>query len=116
MQPVAASNSPRSPLGRHHRLERHRNPEIESEADQRADKSRRRDADDRDLDMVERHTASDNARIAAETPLPEAMANDGDRGGFPLFLGTQGAPQRRAHPERVEIISRYHQAPDRLAL
>src|SRR5262245_21587082 len=116
MQAVAAPNSLRGPPGRRLQLQRHWDPKVESESDQRADKPRRRDADDRDLDLIERHTASDDGRVAPEAPLPETVADDGDRRGVPLVIGPQPAPKSSAHTEHVEVIARHHQAPDRLAL
>src|SRR5262249_24545478 len=87
MQAVAAPNYLRGVLGSHPRLQRHWNPKVESESDQRADKPRRRDADDRDLDVIERHAASDDGRAAPEAPLPIAVADYCDGRGVPLIIG-----------------------------
>ena len=58
------------------RSERHR--DVERATDLRAVELRRRDTDDRHGLTLDEQRSPDDVGIAAETPLPQAIAEDGD--------------------------------------
>ncbi len=72
----------------------------------RAEERRRRHADDRERDTVERERPADDAGFTAETPLPERVADDGHgavRSAAALIVGgAEGAAEHRRHAEHVE--------------
>ena len=63
----------------HDRLHHHRHVERPRAADLRPGESGRRDADDREDVAVEADLAADDVRLAAETCLPELVADDRHR-------------------------------------
>ena len=63
-----------------------RNPDaIGAGERERAFETRRRDADDRERHVVQRHRLADDVRVGAELPRPEAVAQDGDGAGAGLM-------------------------------
>ena len=69
-------------------------------------KPARRDADDRERRPVERQRLADDRGIGAEAPLPEAMADDGDRRRTATSSsGRNAAAERRLRAEQREIVA-----------
>ena len=67
----------------------------------------RRDADDGELDGVDRQAAADERRIeAGVAPSVVADDDDGHTGRRLLFLDREGAAGRQWHGERVEVVAR----------
>ena len=86
--------------GRSHGPHRERRPDIGRLADRFAEEFGRCDSDDGEDHSFEGKCASDHARVLAETALPVAVADDGDR--LPrrksILVGTEGAPGGRRNP------------------
>jgi hypothetical protein len=77
-------------------------------ADFRPEKLRRCDADNRHRHSFDNDRSADGTSIAAETPLPEAMADDGHAAlgfGQPVFVGSEGTSDERHHAEFVEEVA-----------
>ena len=70
-------------------------------------KGRRGDAHDREGVAVELEQVPDDTRISSEPALPVAVVEHGHRArvGLMVVLGTQGAADRRPHPEDVEEVA-----------
>jgi hypothetical protein len=65
---------------------------------------------------VETDVAADDARVAAEDSLPEAVAEHGIRvGPFRLVVGgVEESPRGRRHTENVEVVAAHHGHGDEL--
>src|ERR1022692_633061 len=67
----------------------------------------RHDPDDGLRDAVHNHLAAEHARVAAEAPLPEAVADDHHRvTALLVFLGRKCAPEARLGCQQVEKVGR----------
>ena len=83
-------------------VERERHPHLG-----RAEKPERgrQDAGHRALFAVHGEIAADRARVAAEFPLPQRVAQQGHaRGAGAVVVRHEAAPQRRRHPQQLEEI------------
>ena len=77
----------------------------------------RHDADHREAAVVERHLLIEDAGVAAEAPLPERVAEHGDRlrARLVFVIGEEAAPQG-IDAQRLEQLSRHHAAGQPLGL
>src|ERR1039457_6013092 len=67
----------------------------------------RHDPDDGLRDAVHNHLAAEHERVAAEAPLPEAVADDHHRvTALLVFLGRKCAPEARLGCQQVEKVGR----------
>ena len=66
--------------------------------------SRRRDADDGERSIAERHCAADRAGGAAEPALPVSIANHGDRWIQSLVADGHQPSGRRRHSQHLEVV------------
>ena len=101
----------RRPLhaGEHQALRhRHRDPEITGHARHRSAESVRRDADHGVCHARDGHRFTDDAFAAAKLLLPQAVAEDDDRGTARgrCFLWEKSPTAADADPEQVEVICR----------
>ena len=80
-----------------------RDRQIERLADLEAPERRRRDADDRDWDVVDQQRLANNIRRAAKPTPPECVADHPDRSAArPIVIVRQHASQRGADAQRPE--------------
>src|SRR5262245_60131139 len=97
------------------RLKGHRRPEFLFTS--REPEMRGHHADDRVRMIIERQVLPNNASVAAESPLPQAMTeHDYALGLGAVFLLREDAPQRRGDAERREQAGRNALALDPLGL
>ena len=89
------------------RLDAERHHDVDGAADFDAKELGRHYAHDRDRHAVDRHPRADHARGAVESPLPQAIADDGDRAvrsaARPIVGFRERAAEQRRHAERREI-------------
>ena len=102
----------------HERLHRHRHVDVVRRPRLRSVEARRRDAHYRERLAVQQQLPSGDLRVAREAALPQRVTDDRDRvpAGRRVLLRQEGAPARRAHPERVEVVARDDQAGDHVGL
>ena len=68
---------------------------------------------------VDPYRAANHAGVGAETPLPEAVADDGNRIAallIAVLLGREEPAGRRLYAQYGKIVSRYEFAPDALRM
>src|ERR1700677_2861048 len=66
---------------------------------------RRHDADHQVIHVVQPYGGADDVAVAAESPLPEAMAEDHfTLAARLIFAGAERAAERRLHAEHIEEI------------
>ena len=102
-------------LRRHHQG----NPGFEDQSRQGAAKLRRGDADDGQLLAIHADSGADHAGVGAETPLPEAVADDGNRIAallIAVLLGREESAGSGFYSQHGKIVSRYEFAPDPLGM
>ena len=98
-------------LRRHHQ----RNPGFERQPRHAAAKLRRSHADHRQLLPVHAQCAADRARVAAESPLPKAVADHGHRIAallIAVLLGREEPSGGWLHAQHGKVVSGYQFAPD----
>jgi hypothetical protein len=102
------------------RLVADRDRDVEGTTDFRAEEVGRRDADDRERDALDGERVPDRVSRAAETALPEAVADHRHRAVGPAAADIVGRRQRAAEhgrdAERVEHPAARPQAVDKLCL
>ena len=98
----------------HQRLHHHRDIDITRPARLDPIEASGGHADDGEAPAVERELFSDHVRIAAETPLPQAVADDGDRvcARRPVLVRQEGTAKRGADAEQIKVVARDNQTAD----
>src|SRR5262249_54576744 len=109
LQPIRAT---RRDLFRHH----HRRVYFRLEEHHRSTEPFRGDAGNCEVVSIDLELLSDQIRIAPESGLPAAIADDRDRirAGDAVFLLSEHPAFDGPHTEQIEIIARYQIAPDTL--
>ena len=97
----------------HFLLHRHRHPRRRRHAEERADESLRRDADDRDRRVVDRDLLADHRGIAGEAALPVGVAEHRDRMAArrDVVLGGEEAARGRTNAHHLEVVAADERAP-----
>ena len=119
-QPPVRAAIERALLAADERLRAERDRDVERPADVDAKESRRRDADDRVGDALDRQRLADDVRRARVARLPVAVADDRDRpvgsaAAAVVRVGERAAENRR-HAEHVEEAAARPHAVDVLGL
>src|SRR5262245_2191876 len=88
------------------RTHRHRNPNLGPRRNKSADEPRRRYSDHSEALVIERNIFTDQLRIAAESPLPEIIAEHCYRTGArrAIFFEGKRAPLRHRHAQNVKVV------------
>ena len=89
------------------RLSAERQRDVEGAADLAAEEFGRRDAHDGEGDLFERQRPADGVGSAAETPLPERVADDRHRAvipaATPIVVRRQRSTEDRRDAQRLEV-------------
>ena len=96
----------------HHRRHRRRQPHVERQAERRALKAARRDADDGERHVVDPDRFADRRGRAAKARLPVAVRDDGDRTPARRrgVVGLQQPAGGRREGERGEVVAGHEEA------
>ena len=89
-------------------LHHHRCPDINGIARKRARKISGSNTDDCEVVLVEGYLLSNHVWIGPEVALPQSIADHRDRMriGCAILFGKKRPPDKRLHPEDVEIVAR----------
>src|SRR5262249_56107179 len=97
---------------------RGREGDVEGVAHLDAEESRRGDADDRERRAVERDSGSYRTWRPSESPLPERVADDGNRAlasaAAPIVVWRERASEQRGNTQRGKELTARVKAVDRL--
>src|SRR4029077_846966 len=92
------------------------NPHVPRAPDDVACEPARPDAHDAERRPVQPDALPEDPEVAAETALPEVVADDdeGTAPGDPVIVAGEGAAQPGRHAKYLEVVARDEPAPNRL--
>jgi hypothetical protein len=114
-QPAAATiRQDSASRGLEYRKHRRRHPELAREPTHDPRMLRRRNPDDREPLVVDRHCLAHETRISVESSLPQTVTDDDDRmsSRLAIFFAEKCPSVHGLHAEHVEVVARDHFPPD----